>query len=394
MAKMSEMSGTVFFPKQPGMRPLLIQQLLRKGRGFLGIADEYKLTVRTHPRFNNLVQFVHQGENLSEPLVQQCRGVILDMADQWRCVARPLDHIFEWSHPEAPAIDWNQHPQVEDKVDGIMCYMYFYDGGWHVGSLQCPAGSNILPKIDTSVHDLFWHTFMSIPGYSVPPKPFEHCTFQWEMRHRLIVPVVVRQLTDIGTLNLVAVRHNPTGEETSPERFCDQGIRPYIGTFVDEAGYTSTKEVLQAVVSDGLTYGEGNIIKMPNFVRVAVTHPMYDTARRFREQLNLEWVVENIRSVKPNLNLFDFAQDWAHLHTMIAHSYADLIVRMVRIFAEENTNADDANFAQSVKRYPFGRLLQQRRNGEIKDFPEGLRKVPIEELLSWMEVPARKEKAA
>lgn len=396
MSKLGDLKSSVDTPslKQPGMRPLKIQQLLRKGRGYLGIAHEYDLYARNHTRHSNLVQFSHAGYNLSEVLVQQCRGLILDSTNDWKVVARPLDHIFEWSAPEAPMIDWAvpSKNDVVDKVDGVMVFMYHYNGGWQVGSLYSPSADNFPNKEFLTVHDLFWQAFFDAK-YVVPPSSFESCTFIWELRGPKIAPVVVARTNQSqNQLNLLAVRHNASGEELDPMKFCDQGIRPYVGCFIDESGFTCTKDVLQAVVDCDLQYGEGYIIRDHLFRRVAVTHPEYETARAFRAKLSAEWLLDNIRARKPSSDVFKYAKDWIPLHHMLAQSYGDLLARLFRIWSAENKNPCDTNFAQSVRQYPFGRLLQQRRNKELDTFGDGLRQVPLPELLSWLEVAGVDEK--
>lgn len=382
--------------KQPGMRPLLIQQELRKGRGFMGVANEYELSVKTHPRYPQLIWFCHNGFQLDNELVRQCRGLILDSLNDWREVARPLDHIFEWSDVNAPTIDWSAKPspKVIDKVDGQMVYMYYFDG-WQVGSLGGPAALNYPLNESMNLHDLFWRAFFDM-RYTVPPDSFNMCTFVWELRGAKLAPVVVKRTRNDNEnqLNLLAVRHAQSGEEMDPDKFCDQGIRPYVGTFVDESDYTSTEEVLKAVVDTGLEYGEGYVIRDRHFQRIAVTHPEYDTARAFRANLSVEWLLNNVRSKKPTSDIFKYAKDWTSLHYMLAKGYGDLLARMFKTWERDNQITCDTNFAQIVKSYPWGRILQDRRNKEFTTFGDALRKVPVEELLSWLEVAGTDEKAA
>lgn len=382
------------------VEPLHIQHELRKSRTPEALAHTYGLQVIEHPRFNNLVWFGNDGCDMTEPLVRQCRGLILDRDDNWRAVARPFDHIFEWSEPGAPKLKWNNKIRVYDKVDGQGVYMYCYDGQWLVGSKRSPDASEVPHGNFASLSKLFWDTFFDMkPAHVVPPTTsWGGCTFIWELRGRKLAPVVVDRSLENGQnqVQLIAIRSNDLGEFTDVAGFCDQGIRPYYPVWESEIkGYKDAKEVLADVSQEDLKWGEGLVVVDENDNRIAVTHPEYNAARDFRESISLEWIVNNVRSVKPAYSVYRYAPDWEKINTLVAVGYSDLMRRISLAWEKHRKIGSDGDFAAAVKDYPFARVLTayraKRGEGSISAL---LRQVAWQDLLGWMEIPGKDELAA
>lgn len=371
---------------------LLIQSLLRKGQAFMKIADDYSLEVQKHPKFPQLLWFGNSGSNLQEPLVRQCRGLVLDQYDNWNVAARPLDHIPEWSEPGAPKLDQNKL-RVLDKIDGHSCYLYYYDG-WYVGSNRNVDASELIPGLNQTLAEVFWSTFLNTPGYRLPPQSFGSCTFTWEITGKHLTRVAYKSIEGIGggnRLTLTGIRLNSNGEEKDPADFCNQGIRPYHAAYEDPTPFKNLKDVLDAVVDCGLSYSEGVVVVDDKWSRVAVTHPEYNTARSLREQLSLEWIINNTRA-KQHTSIYPYAPDWMPLQAIVAKSYSDLIQRIVKARETLKDIVEDQEFVEEAKHYPFSSILLKLRFKEIEYITDGLREVPWRDLLAWLEVPEPKLK--
>lgn len=65
----------------------------------------------------DMIQSIH-----SEPIVQECRGIIL-RSDTYEVVARGFDKFFNYGEGLAANIDWST-ARVQEKVDGSCCLLY------------------------------------------------------------------------------------------------------------------------------------------------------------------------------------------------------------------------------------------------------------------------------
>ena len=101
----------------------------------------YKLNARLHPQ-HPLVQlsYSQRGSNLSNGVVQECRGLILEKGS-WKVVAMPFLKFFNADEPAAVAVrnafDWRS-ARVYEKLDGSITTLYHYAGQWHVASMRLP----------------------------------------------------------------------------------------------------------------------------------------------------------------------------------------------------------------------------------------------------------------
>lgn len=116
------------------MPQLLLQQHLRAGNAPDSL-DEKVIKHRRHGKYSNLVLFKYGiMANFSDPIVCECRGIVLDENDNWNVVSRAFDKFFNHGEGHAANIDWDT-ARVQEKLDGSLCVMYHYDGAWHVANL-------------------------------------------------------------------------------------------------------------------------------------------------------------------------------------------------------------------------------------------------------------------
>ena len=75
---------------------LAVQEFLRTGGTPDALAELYAVKAVRHKAYPNLVllKYSQIASDMSLPIVQECRGIILDESDDWRVVSRAYDKFF------------------------------------------------------------------------------------------------------------------------------------------------------------------------------------------------------------------------------------------------------------------------------------------------------------
>jgi hypothetical protein len=143
-----------------------IQTYLRNGNTLGMLESSFSIKAKRHKRHENLVLLKYDqiSSPMDFPIVQECRGLILDEADNWACVSRSFDKFFNHGEPNAATIDWST-ARVQEKVDGSLCSLYWYAGEWHVATTGTPDASGDVNGFGRTFSELFWEVWADIkPG--------------------------------------------------------------------------------------------------------------------------------------------------------------------------------------------------------------------------------------
>ena len=149
------------------------QKFLRSDKNTLSdlLKDPFNLSVSRseNPDLDGLVGLKYNapGSDLSNPICQECRGLILDSGDNWNVVSFPFKKFFNMGNSQdAHDIDWDTATLFE-KMDGSCTILYHYAGKWHVQTLGViDATGNVRPPPITyskwsgsTFQDLFWYAW-------------------------------------------------------------------------------------------------------------------------------------------------------------------------------------------------------------------------------------------
>ena len=112
---------------------LALQHLLRSS----GLEGTVPLAIkaRRHAQYPQLVCFKYNQRlsPMADAAVQEARGLILDEDDNWNVVSMSFTKFFNLEEQLAAEIDWDS-AVVEEKLDGSLMSLYWYDGAWQVQS--------------------------------------------------------------------------------------------------------------------------------------------------------------------------------------------------------------------------------------------------------------------
>ncbi len=88
---------------------MLVQDFLRGGGTLAQLTECYSISAKRHTTYPNLVLLKYSmiDSPMHEPIVRECRGVILDEADGWRAISRGFDKFSNHLEATAAKIDWS-----------------------------------------------------------------------------------------------------------------------------------------------------------------------------------------------------------------------------------------------------------------------------------------------
>lgn len=272
------------------MSELEIQKWLRGGKGLDDLKTMYGIGHRRHKDHANLILFKYNqiASPFGEQIVRECRGIILNEADNWAVVARGFDKFFNHGEGHAATIDWST-AKVQEKCDGSLCLVYWYDGSWHVATTGTPDASGDINGSGQVFADLFWQTL------GTPPAEFPCAKLTIAFLFELMSPanrvVVVHEKPRLVLLGARVQDGRWLSAETA---------RGYVG--IDEVE-TVREFPLQSIADIERSFAdmsplkqEGYVIVDATFSRIKVKHPGYVAMHHAKDGMSVRAFVEIARS--------------------------------------------------------------------------------------------------
>lgn len=274
------------------MKTILTQDFLRHNPAALQYMQEnLHIKAKAHGKYPNLLLFKYDQINspMENGIVQECRGLILDSANNWEVVAHPFHKFFNYGEANAAEIDWDT-ACVQEKVDGSLCVMYHYNNQWHVATSGTPDASGEVHGNSITFDKLFWETYNKYEnqhGFT----PCTNHTYMFELTspiNRIVVPHAEPGLTIIGC------RNNKTGVECAPH-FARAFLCRMV-PLVKEFGLQTAQEITESFAAMNPMAQEGYVVVDKNFNRIKVKHPGYVAIHHVATGTSRRAMVEIARS--------------------------------------------------------------------------------------------------
>ena len=271
---------------------LNVQRYLRDGGTLASLTEKYAIHVKRHGTYPELVllKYSMTESPMGEPLVQECRGIILNETLGWSVTSYAFSKFFNHGEGHAAVIDWST-ARVQEKVDGSLCVVYRYDDEWHVATSGTPDASGDINGSGSTFADYFWSTFPG--GYDRFPWPHSdagrYC-FIFEITgpvNRIVVPHAYASLTLLGARDL------ETGLEVTPQRVAHFFANVEV---VKEFPLTNMADVTATFSTMSPLSQEGYVIVDAAFNRVKVKHPGYVALHHAKDGMTTKAFVEIART--------------------------------------------------------------------------------------------------
>jgi RNA ligase-like protein len=320
---------------------LEIAQYLRAGNSLEKLQEEFAISPRRHRMFPNLVLLKYSQINspMSERIVQECRGIILDESENWRPVCVPYFKFFNYREPNAAAIDWAT-ARVQEKLDGSLMTLYHYDGEWRVSSSGLPDASGDT-GFGTTFAELFWQTWTALQ-YQLPEKEEENYCFMFELMtpsNRVVVPHQQSRIVLHGVRSRDEPFQERAADETSGSRW--ETVRAFpLGTI---------EEVISSCAAINPRECEGYVVVDAAFNRVKVKSPQYVALAHMKDTMSPRRMLEVVRANESEEFLTYFPQ-FRQLHEEVRELLNSLILELEHAYIAIKDSPDQKAFAlQAVK---------------------------------------------
>ncbi len=275
---------------------MILQMYLRGGGSPAELLATYSVKNKRHGRYPNLVQFKYdQIESpMGSPLVQECRGVILDEDNNWEVVARPFNKFFNHGEGHAAPIDWAT-ARVQEKLDGSLIIMYHYRDEWHVATSGTPDASGEVNGTNQTFAELFWKVWDEMRLGSPRNSHWAHKTYLFELMtpyNRVVVRHEKSRIVFIGLKDRNTGQEFEIGQEEESHDEYDFGFAPEVRVFPLQ----STEDIIETFNAMSPLTQEGYVVVDANFNRIKVKHPGYVAIHHMRDGFGPRRMLEVVRS--------------------------------------------------------------------------------------------------
>lgn len=353
----------------------LAQDWLRSGRSLADLTRQFKLTAKRHGTYTNLIQLKYDQieSDFNEPMVRQCRGLILDEGAGHRIVARPFDKFFNYGEPLAAPINWKT-ATIQEKLDGSLMIMYWWKDAWHVATSGTPDASGEIGPFGIRFAELFWSTWRQMK-FPMPATIHQQCTWMFELtspHNRIVVK------HDKAALRLIGLRNNLTGAELPVRNFSTWNP-------VKEFAPCDLEMLLASLDTIDPLQQEGYVVVDRDFNRIKVKHPGYVALHHMRSSLSPRNILEVIRKGEASEVIASFPE-WRETFEETRASYEALCDVLHQSWEEFKHVEPRKSFAELALTTPMPAILFLLKDGKVANVREAMKQMHIDRLVDVLKL--------
>lgn len=368
---------------------LHLQEYLRSGKTPEMLQAELAIVFKKHTAHPNLVLFKYDmiDSPMGNPIVQECRGIILDQDDNWNTVARAFDKFFNFGEGHAATLDPTT-VRVQEKVDGSLCLLYFYKGEWHVATTGTPDASGEINGSGITFSELFFKTldkYHVVQNIDMDRRRAEgvvqYCFF-FELTSPLNRVVVNHKET---SLTLLGARRVSTWEEVHPSTVSH--LFPNVPV-VKEYPLQTLEEIHETFKTMNPLDQEGYVRVDANFNRDKCKCPSYVALHHAKDGLSasLKNFVEIIRKGESAEWLSAFPELLESMNR-IQMKYLELVVSLQEEYIRHANIPVQKDFAMAVVgKSRCSAALFALRAGKVRSIKEYLANCSIDSLMHLLDL--------
>lgn len=282
------------------IKELKIQKALRSRISLTKLNNDYGIIHKQSVDNPSLYLFKYDQirSPMTEQLVQECRGLILDKEKNWNIVCFPYTKFFNYGETNAATLDLNS-TYAYPKLDGSLMSLYYYNNKWCVATSGNPDAAGPIYSTGNntiSFKEFFWKTWNEL-GYSLPSVKAKGFCFMFE----LISPfnrVVVNYKTN--NIILHGIKDLFTNLELDINNKDIYSWKEEIGIanwhYCKKIPFNNIEELINTTEELDPLQQEGFILVDGNFNRVKIKNSSYVRLHHVRSNVSFKSILEIIRN--------------------------------------------------------------------------------------------------
>jgi len=358
------------------MIELKVQNYLRLGNTLESLTEKYAITVKRHKAYTNLVMLKYNqiDSPMSEEIVQDCRGIILDENDDWKIRCLTYRKFFNYGDPNGATIDWSTARCME-KADGSLIQLFWYNDKWIMTTSGTPDGECNVGCFDITFKDLFWKVWAEL-GYEAPSSNWKNYCFAFELCTPYNKIIVQHQKND---LILHGCRDLDTLEELDVnEELIWQGMHK-----IKEYPMNNISDIINSCSKINPIEHEGYVVVDKNFNRLKVKSPQYVALSHIKDSMSVRRMVE-IVATNENEEFLAYFPEFTDLYNDARAKYNELVKNLYLKWDKIKNIENQKEFAlEAIKTKCSGALFAMRK-GQVKTVKEYLAKIPSKNLVETL----------
>jgi hypothetical protein len=341
------------------------------------LTETYFIKAKRHSKYNNLVllKYSQIDSPMSEEIVQECRGLILDESNNWSVVNYGMKKFFNYGEGFAAQINWDD-ACIQGKLDGSLIQLFYWDSAWMCATSGTPDGMCQVGDYGISFKDLFWKVWNQL-GYKLPEDAsrcywFELCTLQ----NTVVVRYTESKLFYLGCRSLITMNEI----ELYPSELSLLNWTP-APRYHDMKGLDELLEVCKNSNVD--TFGEGFVVVDRNFNRIKVKLDEYLRLFHFRWSMSKKSMLDCVRNNEGSEMLSRFPE--------MTQMYEDIKVKylaFVKEYEEYYLDIKHINnmkvFASHATKHRHSGLLFAVKRGMADSIKEACLEMDIKHLMETL----------
>lgn len=334
------------------------------------LKEQYYISAKQHNYYPNLylLKYNQIDSDMSIPIVQTCRGIILDKDNNWNPVCFPYTKFFNIGEPNAAVVDWKT-AKVYEKLDGSLCQLYFYDKQWHVATSGLPDALGQVNAERLTFKDLFWNVWHEL-GYELP-EATNVCYFFELMTpdNRIVVNHKKNRLVLHGARDLLSLK------EYDPQYWSNIHKWECVKTFP----FANVEEVTESFKDMDPLEQEGYIVCDASFNRVKIKAPQYVTLHHAISNLTTRNLLNIVRTGELN-EFIAYFPSIVEEHSVIAKRFSNLCLTAQEEYDKVKHIENQKEFALTIKDNKFASAMFAVRKKQFQTFREYFASITIEKL--------------